>query len=181
MYGMIHQAARDMAVRRLGQSEWEALAARHSLSGQQFIGVDYYSDADTLALVAVISERLALGREEALYCFGRHWISFATASAYGQVLRRAGDDLESFLRNLDRMHASIKSHMPRASLPSFQVIDSAPERIEVLYLSERDGLAPFVHGILSALAERFDERVTIDYRPRKDGVVFAITRIAAHA
>ncbi len=177
VYGMIHQAARDMAVAHLGEAEWEALAASHGLSGHHFIGVDYYSDADTLSLVNVISKRLSLPIDQALYEFGRFWITFAGASAYGRVLRMAGDDLESFIENLDRMHASIKSNMPLASLPSFQVLESDSRHIQVLYVSERDGLEPFVQGILSAVAERFDESVTIDYGACPDGVVFEITRI----
>ena len=60
VYGMIHQAARDMAVAHLGEAEWEALATSHGLSGHHFIGVDYYSDADTRALVKLIARRLAL-------------------------------------------------------------------------------------------------------------------------
>lgn len=181
VYGMIHQAARDMAVAHLGQAEWEALAASHSLSGHHFIGVDYYSDAETRALVELIAARLSLPIERALFEFGRFWIAFAGASAYGRALRMAGDDLESFIENLDRMHASIKSNMPLASLPSFRILESDQRTIHVLYLSEREGLAPFVHGILSAVAERFGESVNIAYAPRADGVVFEITRIMPDA
>ena len=167
-----------MAVAELGETEWEALAARNALSSQHFIGVDYYSDAETLSLVSLIAKRLDLPMERTLYEFGRHWVAFAEASAYGRVLQMAGSDLESFIENLDRMHASIKSNMPLASLPSFRVLDSDPRAIQVLYVSERDGLAPFVQGILSAVAERFGESVMIDYEFQEGGVVFEITRIA---
>ena len=181
MYGMIHQAARDMAVAHLGEAEWEALATSHGLSGHHFIGVDYYSDADTRALVKLIARRLALPIDQALFEFGRFWIAFAGASAYGRALRMAGDDLESFIENLDRMHASIKSNMPLASLPSFRILESDQRTIHVLYVSAREGLAPFVHGILSAVAERFGETVIIDSTFHAHGVVFEITRIAPDA
>ncbi len=173
---MIHQAARDMALAHMSQEAWEALLARNAISSQHFIGVDYYADAETMALVRLISDELGLPINEALYQFGRYWIAFAGASAYGRVLSMAGDDLEAFVENLDRMHASIKSNMPKAQMPSFQVIDSQPGLLTVLYKSDRDGLAPFVQGILGAVAERFGETVTISYHETADGVAFELRR-----
>lgn len=181
MYGMIHQAARDLAVARLGEAEWERLLAREGLSGRHFIGVEYYSDAETMRLVSLISERLGCDMAETFYHFGRYWIDFAGASAYGRVLQMAGGDLETFISNLDRMHASIKSNMPRAALPSFEVVESGPAAIEVLYRSERQRLEPFVHGILSAVAERFGEAVRVSYVERDGGVLFTLARLPAAA
>ncbi len=177
MYGMIHQAARDLAVARLGEAERERLLAREGFSGRHFIGVEYYSDAETMRLVGVISDRLGGGLAETFYNFGRYWIDFAGASAYGRVLKMAGGDLETFISNLDRMHASIKSNMPRAALPGFEVVESGPAAIEVLYRSERKGLEPFVQGILSAVAERFGETVRVSYADRDGGVLFTLARL----
>ena len=178
---MIHQAARDMAVAQLGRAEWEALAASRALTAQHFIGVEYYSDADTLALLEMIAARLGVGRDRAFFELGRHWIGFVAASPYARMLRMAGDDLESFLDNLDRMHASIKSNMPRAQMPTFHVVQSRGGTIRVIYRSARSGLAPFVEGILSAVAERFREAVTITSTPTEDGIMFEIRRVAADA
>ena len=161
MYGMIHQAARDMAVARLGEAQWQALAASRALTDQHFIGVDYYGDAESLALLEAIAARLGMGMDQALRAFGRHWIGFAGASPYGRALAMAGSRLEDVLANLNRMHASIKSNMPRARLPSFQVLASGPREIRMLYRSERAGLAPFAEGILLGLAERLGERVSV--------------------
>jgi hypothetical protein len=173
---MIHQAARDLAVARLGETEWERLVEAGGLGGRDFIGFEYYSDAETMRLVDLISARLGCPTSETFYHFGRYWIDFAGASAYGRVLTMAGGDLETFISNLDRMHASIKSNMPRASLPGFEVVESSPEAIHVLYRSERQGLAPFVQGILSAVAERFGEQVRVDYDERPGGALFVLAR-----
>lgn len=181
MYGMIHQAARDLAVARLGEAEWAKLVASEGLSGRHFIGVEYYSDADTMRLVGLIADRLGCGMDETFYQFGRYWIDFAGASAYGRVLQMAGGDLETFISNLDRMHASIKSNMPLAALPGFEVVESSPAVIHVLYRSQRQGLEPFVQGILSAVAERFGENVRVTYEPRGDAVLFVLARITVAA
>lgn len=176
---MIHQAARDMALAHMSQEAWDALLSRNAISSQHFIGVEYYADDETMALVRIIAAELGLPINEALYQFGRYWIAFAGASAYGRVLSMAGDDLEAFVENLDRMHASIKSNMPKAQMPSFQVAGSERGLLRVMYRSERDGLAPFVQGILGAVAERFGETVSITYQETSDGVQFEIRRLGA--
>jgi hypothetical protein len=176
MYGMIHQAARDLALARLGAEEWERLVAEGGLSGRHFIGVEYYADAETMRLVGLIADRLGCDMDATFYQFGRFWVDFAAASAYGRVLSMAGGDLETFIANLDRMHASIKSNMPRASLPGFDVIASDADAILVLYRSERAGLAPFVQGILSAVAERFGEAVEVSFVEQDGGALFTLAR-----
>ncbi len=179
MYGMIHQAARDFAVARLGIDEWEALAGEEGMDSRQFIGVAYYPDDETMRLVSLIAGRLGTGLDATLEALGRHWIDFAAASAYGRALKLAGSDLETFLGNLDRMHASIKSNMPLAALPGFELMDGAPGALRVRYRSERPGLAPFAKGILEAVAERLGEPVAVAFDPREDGGLFTLARLPA--
>lgn len=176
MYGMIHQAVRDFAVSRLGQPEWDSLVERGGLSERHFIGMEYYPDEETLRLVRLTAERLGCGMTETLDALGRSWIAFAGASVYGRALGMAGDDLAGFIGNLDRMHASIKSSMPRAKMPGFEVIASSPDEIRVLYSSDRTGLEAFVRGIFAGLADRFGERIRVSHHPAGEGVVFVLTR-----
>lgn len=179
MYGMVHKAARDMAERRMGAEAWAALMADAGLSDEHFITAEQYPDAVTMGLVDAIGRRLGLDRDAALEAFGRHWIAYAGASAYGRVLAMAGDDLATFIDNLDRMHASIKSTMPRAAMPSFTLLASRGDGFDILYASERTGLTAFVRGILAAVAERFGETVDIADAPVPGGVSFTLTRRVA--
>lgn len=176
MYGMIHQAARDLVLAKLGRAEWEALLARSGLADRHFIGVGRNSDTETLILVGLIAERLDVGLDDALHAFGRFWIDFAEGSAYGHALSMVGGDLETFIRDIDRMHASIESTLPGARPPSFEIRRRGADAIDVRYRSRRPGLSPFLHGILCAVAERFGERVEITYAERPDGALFSIVR-----
>lgn len=182
MYGMIHQAARTLAIARLGQAEWDAMLEINGLSGRHFISMEYYPDAETMKLVGLISDRLGCDMDATFHEFGRHWVEFARSSAYGRVLQMAGGELTAFIGNLDRMHATIKSSMPRAALPGFEVLSSDADAIRVRYSSERRGLAPFVQGILTAVAERFGEPVEVTYDDSgDDGVLFLLKRLPARA
>lgn len=180
MYGMIHQALRDMALRDLGEAEWESLLRQSGQDAPLFVGMEYYADEVTMALMHLLARRLDRPIDDFLRGFGRVWIDFAGSSAYGRILDMAGDDFVSFLDSLDRMHSSIRSNMPRADMPSFEVLEADDTAIELLYRSSRSGLAPFVHGLLSAAAERFGETVVIRHRPDGDAVRFSITRVGAH-
>lgn len=181
MYGMIHQAARDFAVARLGQEEWDRLLAAQGLTGLHFIGVEYYSDEETMRLVSLIAARMGLGMAETFRQLGGAWVDFAGASTYGRLLRMAGDDLETFLSNLDRMHASIKSNMPKAALPGFEVVASTGEAICVHYRSQRRGLEPFVQGILVSVAQRFGETREVSFVETEGGAIFTLARRRAAA
>ena len=181
MYGMIHQALRDMALRHMEEDDWNLLLRESGFTQPLFIGMEYYSDATTMALIRLVADRLDMPLNDALHEFGTVWIDFAGASAYGRILRMAGNDFVSFLQNLDRMHASIRSNMPRAEMPSFELLDADEDKMLLRYVSTRVGLSPLVHGILLAVAERFGERVAITWVPEDQGAMFTITRVEPHA
>lgn len=177
MYGMIHQALQDMATEHMTETEWTTLLRNAGHTQPLFIGMEYYSDDITMALIHLLADHLGLSMDEALQEFGRVWIDFAGASAYGRILRMAGDDLLSFLESLDRMHASIRSNMPLAEMPSFELIDADAQQMVLRYRSTRTGLAPLVQGILLATSARFGETVAVTYEPETRGALFTIRRV----
>ena len=181
MYGMIHKAARQMAIERLGRDVWDDVARSCALGDQHLITAEYFDDAVTFAVIGALADRMGVDVDAALETFGRHWIAYAGASAFARVMTMAGGDVETFIENLDRMHASIKSTMPLARMPHFTLVESTPKGLTVLYDSERSGLAPFVRGILAAVAERFGERMVIAQRSTAKGMLFTMTRVGAPA
>ena len=181
MYGMIHQALRDMAIRQIGEPEWAALVQGTGHSQPLFIGMEYYSDETTMALIDLLAARLEMPLDALLREFGRGWVSFAGASEYGRILRMAGSDLVTFLESLDRMHASIRSNMPKAEMPSFELVEVRGPTLVLRYRSRRVGLEPFVQGILMAVTQRFGETASVSYSREDGGALFVIRRDAAHA
>jgi hypothetical protein len=168
-----------MAIERLGHEAWDEVARRCRLNDQHLITAEYFDDAVTFDVIAALADRMGVDVDAALEAFGRHWISYAGASAFARVMTMAGGDIETFIENLDRMHASIKSTMPLARMPHFALVESTPERLEVLYDSERTGLGPFVRGILAAVAERFGERMEITQQATAEGMLFTMIRLGA--
>lgn len=179
MYGMIHKALRELAIEKAGEDAWREIATECKLDSEHFISVQHYPDDVTDALVAAVAAKTGADAQTLLKEFGRHWVKFAQNSGYSGVLDMAGGDLVSFLENLDRMHAGIKAAMPEAVMPSFHVDAVKPNEIVVAYASPRQGLTPFVSGLLEGLLERFGEKGEVVSRPRPDGAEFRIKRASA--
>jgi len=72
------------------------------------------------------------------------------------IMKFTGQNLASFITNLDRLHLAVGSAMPGARLPTFSTLENAPGHLVVEYRSDRVGMEPFVKGLLQGLMDRFD-------------------------
>jgi hypothetical protein len=113
--------------------------------------------------------------ERFLEIFGAYWVRFVGTSEHRRVLDLAGDSFETCLGNLDRLHSAVKISLPQAEVPSFVVLETAPERVSFVYTSRRLGLEPFVKGLVAGLLERFgrEGRVVV-VGPSGLGVLFHV-------
>ncbi|MEE2690695.1 MAG: heme NO-binding domain-containing protein [Pseudomonadota bacterium] len=173
---MIHKAARDMAIERYGDEGWRAILAKSGLGAEHFISARSYPDETTFRLFAAAADHGRLAFEEFLEAFGRFWIRYAGRSAYASILDRTGADLVSFLGNLDRMHASIRTVIGGALLPTFALVKATESEVEVSYRSSRNGLEPFVAGMLKGLLDRFGETGRVAWRRDGEASLFRIAR-----
>lgn len=174
MYGMIHQAAREMIHQLHGPDAWAKILRKSGLSDEAFISAQHYSDDMTLQLIRTISQSTGKELETVLEEFGGYWITFSDASSFSGIMRMAGDNLFSFLANLDRLHASIKTTMNKAVTPSFEVVRSTETTIDIMYRSDRTGLVPFVRGLFYGLLAHFGETGTVTHVDHEDGCLFTI-------
>jgi guanylate cyclase soluble subunit beta len=85
-----------------------------------------YDDALTIAIISEASARLNLSVEACLFEFGRYWIKYAERGSLASIMNFTGQDLASFIENLDRLHLAVGAAMPGARLPSFTTISKAP-------------------------------------------------------
>lgn len=180
MYGMIHRAVREMVLDRAGKDVWAEIERAAGIAQSELISVEVYDDAVTLRLIECAANSSEIDLEQFLVDFGQYWIGYAGQSQFGSILHFTGDNLVTFLRNLDRLHGSVQSVMPKASMPSFKVVAEEPGRIEVDYISARIGLEPFVKGLMLGLLGRFDLSGDVALLSRgPTGSRFAVTFQAA--
>lgn len=175
MYGMVHRAARQMIIEHHGEASWAQILANSGLGDDSFISANVYSDDVTMVLLGAISEFANESVTFVLNEFGKYWIEFAYKGDYRSVMNMTGNDLFSFLGNLNRMHDSVQLSIPGARLPTFIAENAQAQSIDVTYISEREGLEPFVEGLLIGLMKHFghDGEVRL-VGPNDRGVLFRI-------
>jgi len=174
MYGMIHKAARSYAIEQLGEAFWDAFARQHGLTDADFVIGENYPDEVTLGVVAALAEVMKTPLEDFLEAFGRHWIAFARTGAYANMMAVAGADLPAFIGNLNRMHAGLAAAMPGSQMPQFFVLDDTPQALQLRYVSQRQGLEPFVVGLLRGLCAMFAVEADVAHAPHVGTGVFEI-------
>lgn len=157
MYGMIHRGIRQMMIDELGEDAWREVQHAAGTGPAELISAEVYPDATTLALVASAAQRLGLDTASFLRAFGRYWVRFAERGSFGAIMAFVGSDLPGFITNLDRMHRSVRVAMPEAILPAFELLEHDATGLRLAYRSRRDGLEPFVIGLLEGLVARFGQ------------------------
>ncbi len=157
MYGLIHSAIHQLVLDNYGAETWNAILSKAGNPDDAFLTMRSYDDEITFRIVEAVSEVLEVSIGECLEVFGSYWLVKFAPSNYGTLLDYGGNDVAAFLRNLDDMHDHISTSFTEFVPPSFKVDFADKDRILVTYRSQRQGLTPFVRGILSGMKERFNQ------------------------
>ncbi|MFN8157588.1 MAG: heme NO-binding domain-containing protein [Candidatus Nanopelagicales bacterium] len=157
---MINEAMRRLVSESSGAEAWTEIADRAD-APESYAAMSYYDDSVTYALVGAASDVLGTPAPELLRGFGHYWATRVGPENYAEILGATGTDVVSVLVNLDHMHARLQSLYPELRPPSFAVSGEDADTFEVLYSSEREGLAPFVVGLLEGLGDLYGTPATV--------------------
>lgn len=163
MYGMVNKAIEDMVISGHGEETWERIKEKAGVDVDVFISSEGYSDDLTYALVGAASEVLGRPADEILSAFGVHWIMKTAQGGYGDLMAAGGRTLREFLINLPQFHSRVSMIFPHLKPPHFDCTEVAERSLRLHYRSHRDGLAPFVTGLLHGLSQQFGTPVLIEH------------------
>lgn len=166
MYGMVNNAIQEMMVARLGNEGWSRVRARSGVNDAFFVSLEPYPDDLTYRLVGAAAEELGVKVESFLEDFGRFWIEYALRTSYGPLLRGAGRSFAETVAALDAMHSRVGMALPKLRPPSFTII-SQESGLTIKYTSTREGLAPFVVGLLHGLATMHGENISVTHSKQR--------------
>lgn len=170
MYGMVNRALEEMVVSGWDEAAWERVKGSAGVDVEVFIGTEAYDDAVTYRLAGAASEVLGLPAGEVLRRFGLHWVLRTAREGYGDLLDAAGRDVREFLLNLPDFHTRVSLLFPHLSPPDFRCTDAGERSLRLHYRSARQGLTPFVGGLLEGIGEMFATPMSIVLdRSRSDG------------
>jgi hypothetical protein len=176
MYGLVNNALREFIISSHDEDTWEYIVASTADLSDIFVSMGSYPDMLTYEIVEHACNRIGLEPSEFLEEFGKYWIGYAERH-YGEYFHFAGATFSAFLENLDLMHERIRVSYPELRPPSFRVEHVAEGELRLHYLSEREGLEPFVLGLLKGLSRRMGVESEIVCPPQQPehGRVFNIT------
>lgn len=161
MYGMVNKAVEDMVCMHYGDEVWERIKARAGVDVEVFMSNEAYADEITYDLVSAASAVLELPAERILEGFGEHWVLHTAQEGYGGLMQAAGRTLTEFLQNLPNFHSRVAMIFPNLQPPRFQCSDITDSSLKLHYFSHRQGLAPFVVGLMRGLGKMFKTPVTV--------------------
>jgi hypothetical protein len=168
MFGLVNRAIEQLVLSLRGEEGWVRVCEAAGWEDQVFIAMQTYDDAVTYRLVGAVSQELGLPANEVLRAFGEYWILYTADEGYGDLLATCGNDLVSFLKGMNHMHARIEVTMTDIRPPHFDVVDRSPTEYELVYKSTREGLSPMVEGLLMGLARRFGQRIELTHTAQRD-------------
>lgn len=144
-----------------GQDRWDDILAESGVPADSFISMRRYDDSVTYALVGAASRVLQAPVDKCLQDFGVYWATVTAPATYGVLLDSTGATLIDFLLNVNALHDRITSTFIGYEPPYFDVqLDS--NRVALRYESKREGLTPFVVGVVIGLAQRFNNQLEFD-------------------
>jgi guanylate cyclase soluble subunit beta len=161
VYGLINSALQKMIREKFGDEQWEKVLKASGVPADSFLTMRSYDDAITYDLIGAASEVLGQPVEACLEMYGEYWVLETATKAYGSLMEAAGSDLVEFLGNLNTLHDRITGTFVDYVPPQFQVESLDESRHRIHYISKRQGLTPFVVGLLNGLAARFDADLEI--------------------
>lgn len=155
MYGMVNKAVEEMVLSAHGEPVWREIKSRAGIKQDIFISNEGYPDEVTYALVGAASEVLQLPAAKILHAFGQHWVLNTARKGYGHMMKAGGSNLGEFLSNLPAFHDRVALLYPKLVPPRFEVTDRLPTSLHLHYITHRDGLTPFVEGLIDGLGQMF--------------------------
>lgn len=158
MYGLINKALKTMILANQGEEVWNQILAKSGVGEDAFLSMQRYDDSLTYSLVGATSDVLQASPEQCLEIFGHYWATVTAPEAYGMLMDSTGSDLIEFLENVNGLHDRITSTFVGYIPPHF-ILSKNSNEICLKYESTREGLTPFVIGVVKGLAERFGQRL----------------------
>lgn len=167
MYGMVNRAIEGLITEQLGVEGWERICTRAGVETPVFLSSEPYPDELTYRLVGAAAEELQIPAAEVLHRFGVYWILRTATEGYGDMMDACGHTLGEFFDNLPDFHTRVQLIFPDLRPPEFQVVERGENRVRLRYASHREGLQPFVEGLLEGLAQRFGLEASTEHVVRR--------------
>lgn len=153
MYGILLESLQQFIEKEFGPEMWEMVREQAELKQASFHTRVVYQDALFMKMVQTLADVASYPVDTLLFQNGRFFVAYLSQYGYDKMLRVLGRTFGDFLRGLDNLHDYLRFSYPKIKPPSFVVESEDEKGVRLLYLTKRPGLASYVMGQLSVIAE----------------------------
>ncbi|XP_064606184.1 guanylate cyclase soluble subunit beta-2-like [Liolophura sinensis] len=151
-YGQIHVAVRELVLEKFGEDNWKRILQKADLDdNEHFMVFHRYTDSVTFKLIGAVSEILGVPVTGVLEVFGEYFFQYCLKHGYDKMLKSLGEDLTSFVQNLDSLHSMLAMSYKNIEAPSFRCETNEDGTLILHYYTVRPGLYPIVIGLVRAV------------------------------
>lgn len=168
MYGMVNKFISTTVINRYGQQAWDDIKGSLGDYESTFLEMQPYNDAITFGLVGACVTHLNVDPAIFLRQMGEDWVKETAQGSYKSMYSLVSGGAFEFLSNLNNMHQVISAQLEELVPPSFLCHKNDDGSITINYYSSREGLEPFVEGLLTGVCNHFNEPATITTKQLKD-------------
>jgi predicted hydrocarbon binding protein len=154
MKGIIFNLLESFVCEGWGEQTYEEVLERCRLRTREpFIGPGTYPDADLVALVSAVTERLDIKMDDALHAFGKY--AFAHLVRKFPMFVQGHSHPKTFLKTIDDViHVEVKKFLRDADPPHITFRDPAPDELVLIYDSRRR-MCTLAAGLVDGCAQFF--------------------------
>lgn len=178
MYGVVNGIFRQVLIEDYGDDAWKKISKGVSSISEESYCMNQCPDEVTYEIVQTASEILDVPMELLLNHLGKRWVDITSQGEFKDYYNIGGKSMFAFLANLNHLHASLGKTFTHLSPPAFEIENQNDDSMELVYISHRPGLTPFVKGLLQGLSYYFKQSTVIEHLPEKsedNRQIFSIT------
>ena len=161
MKGTVIACLQELVVAQAGAEAWRNVLRRGGYNPHMiFVTSADIDDLQALTLIEGTCAELGITSEQAGDAFGDHWIRVYAPRLYASYFAKHTRS-ETFLTDLNQMHARLTQAMPGARPPVFQFSWVEPRVLRMDYQSHRS-LIDVAVGMTRALGKHYGEILDVE-------------------
>jgi hypothetical protein len=162
MFGMVHRSLEALIIEEYGTDKWDIIKYKADIDTDVFSLFESYPDEYMHKLYAAATQVLSISPDELSFMFGKHWYRYTVSEGFKDLLQSTGDDLWTFIANLNELHHQIENMFPGMKSPIFNCTDVKEKSLVLHYISTREGFSHVVMGAIEEIAKQFETPVSIE-------------------
>lgn len=161
MKGFIFTHFLEMVEEKYGFVVVDNIVQKSNLStGGVYTAVGTYPFEELVDLLTNLSQEVTEEPNVLLRVFSYHFFD-VLETKYAAFFKKASDAFEMFEKLDTYIHPEVQKLYPEADLPKFGATRLAPNKLKLVYDSEKM-LGDFAEGLIQRCGEHFNENLTID-------------------